>query len=104
MNGKGWRQQRENVVKEMILDPGALGLGHVAAIHEHDTDLGEDAAQIAPDRLLVGGELRNRLVDEHKLFGGGQAVRTALGNTLPHLGLDAGDPDHEELIKVIGGN
>ena len=88
----------------MILDPGPLGLGDVAAIDQNDADLGEDAAQVAPDRLLVGGELRNRLVDEDKLFGGGQAVRAALGNALPHLGLDAGDADHEELIKVIGGN
>ena len=35
---------------------------------------------------------------------GRQAIRTALGDALAHLGLDAGDPDHEELIKVIGGN
>ena len=51
------RQQRENVVEEMILDPGPLGLGDVAAIDQNDADLGQDAAQIAPDRLLVGGEL-----------------------------------------------
>ena len=98
------RQQRENIVKEMILDPGALGLGDVAAVDENDSHLGEDTAQIAPDRLLVGGKLRNRLVDEDELFRRGQAVRTALGNALAHLGLDAGDPDHEELIKVIGRN
>ena len=111
MNGKGMRrvdrerrQQRENIVEEMILDPASLGLGDVAAIDQNDADLGQDAAQIAPDRLLVGGQLRDRLVDEDKLFGRGQTVRTALGNALPHLGLDAGDADHEELIKVIGGN
>ena len=50
------RQQREDVVEEMILDPGALGLGDVAAVDENDTDFGQDAAQVAPDRLLVGGE------------------------------------------------
>ncbi len=54
------RQQRENVVEEMILDPGPLGLGDIAAIDENDADLGQDAAQIAPDRLLVGGELARR--------------------------------------------
>ena len=48
--------------------------------------------------------LRNRLVDEDELLGGGQAVGAALGDALAHLGLDAGDADHEELIKVIGGN
>ena len=62
------------------------------------------AAQIAPDRLLVDGEPRNRLVDQDKLLGGRQTVGAALGNALPHLRLDAGDPDHEELVKVIGGN
>ena len=111
MNGNGMRridrerrQQRENIVEEMILDPAPLGFGHVAAIDQNDADLGENAAQIAPDRLLIGGELRNRLVDEDKLLGRGQAVRTALGDALAHLRLDAGDADHEELIKVIGGN
>ena len=98
------RQQRENVVKEMILDPGPLGLGDVATVDQNDADLGQDAAQIAPDRLLIDGELRNRLVDQDKLFGGRQTVGAALRDALPDLGLDAGDPDHEELVKVIGRN
>jgi len=98
------RQQRENIVEEMILDPAPLGLGDIAAIDENDPHFGQDAAQIAPDRLLVAGEFRNRLVDQDKLLGGGQPVGTALGDALPHLGLDAGDAHHEELIKVIGGN
>ena len=50
------RQQRENIVEEVILDPGPLGLGDVAAIDQNDADLGQDAAQVAPDRLLVDGE------------------------------------------------
>ena len=66
--------------------------------------LGQDPAQIAPDRLLVVGEPRNRLVDQDELLGGRQPVGAALGNALPNLRLDAGDPDHEELVKVIGGN
>ena len=98
------RQQREDVVEEMILDPGSFGLGDVAAVDQNDADLGQDAAQVAPDRLLVAGQLGNRLVDQDELFGRGQAVGTALGNALAHLGLDAGDADHEEFIKVIGRN
>ena len=111
MNGKGCagidrqrRQQRENIVEEMILDPAAFGLGDIAAVDENDADFGQHAAQIAPDSLLVAGKRRNRLVDEDELLGGGQPVGAALGDAFPHLGLDAGDPDHEELIKVIGGN
>ena len=86
----------------MILDPGPLGLGDVVAVDQHDADLGQNAAQVAPDRLLVGGELGNRLVDQDELLGRGQAVGAALGNAFADLGLDAGDADHEELIKVIG--
>ena len=98
------RQQRKDVVEEMILDPASLGLGDVAAIDENDADFGQYAAQIAPDRLLVLGERRDRLVDEDKLLGGRQPVGAALGDAFPHLGLDTGDAHHEEFIKVIGGN
>jgi hypothetical protein len=97
-------QQREYIVEEVILDPASLGLGDVAAIDQNNADLGQDAAQVAPDRLLVGGELGDRLIDQDQLLGRGQTIRTALGDALPYLGLDAGDADHEELIKVIGGN
>ena len=111
MNGNGMRrvdrqrrQQRKDVVQEVILDPAALALGDVAAIDQNDADVGQDVAQIAPDRLLIVGELRHRLVDQHELLGGRQSVGAALGDPFPDLGLEAGDPDHEELIKVIGGN
>ena len=50
------RQQREDVVEEVILDPGALGLGDVAPVDEDNADLGQGGAQIAPDRLLVAGQ------------------------------------------------
>ena len=60
--------------------------------------------QVAPDRLLVVGELGNRLVDHDELLCRTKPVGTALGDALAHLGLDAGHPDHEEFIKVVGGN
>jgi hypothetical protein len=47
----------KNIVEEVILNPASLGLGDIAAIDQNNADLGQDAAQIAPDRLLVGGEL-----------------------------------------------
>src|SRR3954471_21402426 len=98
------RQQREDVVQEMILDPCPVGLWYVAAIDQDDSDFAQDAAQVAPDRLLIGGEFRDRLVDENELLRRGQAIRAALGDALAHLRLDAGHADHEELIKVIGRN
>ncbi len=98
------RQQREDVAEEVILEPAALRLGEVVAVDQHDAGIRQVAAQIAPDRLLVGCKLRNRLVDEDKLFGRRHAVGAALGDAFTDLRLDAGDADHEELIKVIGGN
>ncbi len=62
------RQQREDVVEEMILYPGPLCLGDIAAVHQNDADLGQDVAQVAPYRLLVVGQFGNRLVDEDELF------------------------------------
>jgi hypothetical protein len=88
----------------VILEPASFRLGEVVAVHEHDARLRQGGTQIAPDRLLVGGELRNRLVDEDKLLGRGHAVGAAFGDTFADLCLDAGDADHEEFVKVIGGN
>jgi hypothetical protein len=50
-------QQREHVVEEVVLDPGPFRLGDVLAVDQCDADVGQRAAQVAPDRLLVGGEL-----------------------------------------------
>ena len=98
------RQQREDIVEKVIRDPRPLGLGDVLAVDQDDSDLGQYIAQIPPDRLLVVCEVGNGLVDERKLFGRRQPVRTALRDPFPHLRLDAGDADHKELVKVIGGN
>ena len=98
------RQQREDVAEEVILEPAALRLAEVVAVDEHDASLRQAGAQIAPDRLLVGCERRNRLVDEQELLGRRHAVRATLGDAFADLCLDTGHADHEELIKVIGGN
>ena len=91
-------------MEEVILDPGPLGLGDVAAVDQHDADVGQDVAQVAPDRLLVLGEPRHRLVDHVQLLERRAAVGAAFGDAFADLGLDAGDADHEEFIKVIGRN
>src|ERR1700736_766519 len=41
------RQQRKDVVEEMILDPRPLALGDIASVDEDDADLGQNAAQVA---------------------------------------------------------
>ena len=88
----------------MILEPAPLCLGEVVTVDEPDAGIRQGGAQIAPDRLLVGGEFGNRLVDEDELLGRRHAVGAAFGDAFADLRLDAGDTDHEELIKVIGGN
>ena len=98
------REQREDVVEEVILDPAPLALGDVASVDQDDADVGKRVAQVAPDRLLVIGELRHPLVDQHELLGRRQPVGAAFGDAFLDLRPDAGDADHEELIKVIGGN
>ena len=49
------RQQRKDVVKEVILDPGALGFRHVPAFDQHDTGVGREScagrARSSADRL-----------------------------------------------------
>ena len=97
-------QQGKDVVEKVVLDPRPLRLGHIVAVDHHDADVGEHVVQIAPDRLLVTGKLRHRFVDEMELLQGRAAVGAAFGDAFSDLRLDAGDADHEELIKVIGGN
>jgi hypothetical protein len=98
------RQQREDAVEKMILEPGPLRLGEVVAVDQLDAGLGQDGTQIAPDGLLVGGQFGHALVDQDELLGRSQAVGAAFGDAFADLCLDTGDADHEELIKVIGGN
>ncbi|MGY4370128.1 hypothetical protein ACVW1A_006193 [Bradyrhizobium sp. LB1.3] len=94
-------QQRKHVAEEVVLDPGSLRLGDLLALDQNDALVGQRAAQVAPDRLLVGGQLRDGPVDKRELLGRRQAVGAAFGNALAHLGLDAGDADHEELVEII---
>src|SRR4029077_5285330 len=85
-------------------DPDPLRLGDVAPVNENDAKVGEDRAKLTPDRLLVDRKLGHRLVDQRELLGRRPSVGTALGDTFAYLSLDAGDADHEEFVKVIGGN
>jgi hypothetical protein len=59
MNGKRMgrvdrkrRQHREDVGKEMILEPALLLCRQVLAVQDLDAVFGNHAAQVAPERLL----------------------------------------------------
>ena len=95
-------EDREYVVEEIILEPRLLGLRHLGAVDQHDVLVNQLLAQFAPARLLISPQRRYRLGDSRKLLGRGQAVRAFGRDAGPHLAFEAGDPDHEEFIEVIG--
>ena len=61
-------------------------------------------AQLAPARLLMAREHRDRLADAAELFGRRQPVGALGGDTLAYLAFQAGNPDHEKLVEIVGGN
>ncbi len=73
------REDREDVVEKMILEPGPLRLGQRVHVDQDDVLCGEFLAQLAPARLLVAGEARDRLADAGELLGRREPVRTLLG-------------------------
>src|SRR5438552_665757 len=69
------RQYREDVVEEMVFQPGLFGLGDFGAVDQDDIFLAQVFAQRAPARLLVGREASDGLADARELLGGSEPVR-----------------------------
>ena len=57
------RQHREDVLQEIVFEPGAIGLLQAVGFDQHDVRGLELLAQFAPARLLVAGEAGDRLAD-----------------------------------------
>ena len=98
------RQQRENMGKEIFLEPNLFRLGHVGAIHQHDAGIGERRAQLAPLRLLILDQNRHGLGNADQLLGGGQALRTSGVDAFSHLRAEAGDAHHKKFVEIVGGD
>ena len=96
------RQNREDVLQEVVLEPGAIGLLQAVGFDQHDVRGLELFAQFAPARLLVAGEAGNRLANPNKLLARRQPIRALVGDPGAHLSLEARDPHHEEFIEVVG--
>ena len=96
------REQRKNLLQEMILEPGLFLLGHVRSVDQHDALLGERLAQFAPALLLVAGQHRDGLGNAGELLGRRQPVGALGGDAGAHLALEAGDADHGEFVEVVG--
>ena len=98
------RQHREDVLEEVVFEPGAVGLLQAVAFHEHDVRGLEFVAKLPPAGLLVGGEARYAIADLCKLLARREPVRAPGRDALAHLRLEARDADHEELVEVVGGD
>jgi hypothetical protein len=98
------REQREDMAQEMILEPGLLLFGHVRPLDQGDTLPDQGLAKLAPAFLLIAGQSRHRLGDQAQLLGRGETVGTLGGDAGLELSLEAGHPDHEEFIEVVGRN
>jgi len=77
----------------------------VVAAVEADAFGGQGGQDLLVEQLVLArhqvvGELRHLLVD----LLGGEAVHPRVLRIEPHLLLEAGDPDLEELVHVAGGD
>src|SRR6185295_5149638 len=95
-------KDREDVMEEMVLQPGLLGLGDIAAVNQDDVLLAQVLAQRTPARLLIGRKASHRLADANKLLRGGEPIRALLNDPFAYLILQARDADHEKFIEVVG--
>ena len=97
------RQQREDLPQEMIL--AARSFPCLVTSGPSTSTMpccGELDAQLAPARLLVAGERRDRLGDARELLGRREPVGASGGDAGAQLALEAGDADHEEFVEVVG--
>ncbi len=97
-----WRQDREQLGQEDLLQPRALHFGDVGRIQHAEAFGGELHAELLPQPLLHRHEVGGRGVHPLKLFAGGQAVLADHPYALAHLALQAGDADHVELVEIVG--
>ena len=96
------RQNREQLVQELGLQPLALGLGDALAVDDLDAGDGQLLLQLAPAQLLFGHQFAGGDIDPLQLFGRRQAIGRQNPHPLAQLALQAGDAGHEELVQIIG--
>ena len=97
-------QQRKNLPKEMVFEPGLFFFRHIRRFDQHDALLGQHLPQLAPALLLIACQHADGLSDAGELFRRGEPVRALDRNAGAQLALEAGNADHEEFIEVVGGN
>jgi hypothetical protein len=95
-------QHGKDVGEEMLLEPGHVGGREIRALDDRHAFCGQELAHLAPDVLLLGlkGEPGRR--DTLQLLRRSQPVDRPGRDTLAHLGAQARDPHHEELVEIVG--
>ena len=96
------RQDGEDVLEEMLLEPQGFGTREVGAVDEHDALVQEVILQLAPAPLLVRGEAGDRGRNLGELLGRREAVLRGRRHARAHLADKAGDAHHEEFVEVVG--
>ncbi len=97
-----WRQQREYVGEEMLLQPVAFRLLEIASFDKHDIGRCQRRSELEPALLLIAGELGNRFPDPSQLFRGRESIRALRRDALTLLALKTGDAHHEKFVEVVG--
>ena len=96
------REHREDVAEEMILEPGALGLGQLLGLKHMDAGIGEQRFEPDPGLLLLVGQLCDEAGDAVELLGRRQPVLARRVDAGDDLTTQAGHAHHVELIEVRG--
>ena len=97
-----WRQNRKDVLKEVLLQPVPLPSGQVGDIENDDSVGDQFGAQSAPPFLLGGDKRRHPLADVLELLGGSPTVVGDFNDPRENLTNESGHPNHEEFVKIVG--
>ncbi len=93
-------EDREDLLVEELVRPGAVGVGQLVEV-EHDDVLGAQLlVQLGPAALLVDHQRARPLQHRVDLLAGRHAVGARRLDADPALALEAGDAHHEELVDV----
>ena len=97
------REGRPHLGHEVGAGRGGLLRRELLRRHQPQAGLGQARHQrLAPEPVLPLHQGVGPLRDGLQHLGRLQAVHRALGDLVGHLGLQAGHPDHEELVEVGG--
>ena len=94
------REHREDVAEEMVLEPGALGVGQLIGLKHVDAGLGQQRLELDPAFLLLVGQLGNEAVDAVELLCRRQPVLARRIDAGDDLAAQTGHAHHVEFIEV----